>query len=123
MPDWLVIVAEDMYDDSRLISTILNHYGVEVETACNGQECLDLLAQFTPTFVITDLAMPEKDGWQLLDTMRANPDWADIPVVAVTAYHSAEVAEEVYQSGFDGYFPKPIDPARFIDQLREIIES
>lgn len=117
-----VIVVEDRFDDTRLVSTILTHHGIGVLTASNGYECLELLEQGEVAVVITDLAMPEMDGWQLLRSIRANAAWSHIPVVAVTAYHSAEVAEEAYQSGFDGYFPKPLTPTRFVDQLREIVE-
>lgn len=119
--NWTAIVVEDRYDDHRMAATILKHHGINVKVATNGNECLDLLEQDDVTVVITDLAMPEMDGWQLLVAMRSNPNWAHIPVIAVTAYHSAEVAEEVYQRGFDGYFPKPLAATYFIEQLQAIV--
>ncbi len=121
MTQWKVIVVEDTYDDVHLISKILEHYGIQVFVTNNGNECIDLLNEVEPTLVVTDLAMPEKDGWQTLVAMRSDSRTAHIPVVAVTAYHSADVAEEALQAGFDGYFPKPVDPTTFVQRLQNIV--
>ncbi len=119
--DWKVVVVEDTYDDRQLISKILEYYGIEVHISKNGNECLKLLEQLLPTLIVTDLAMPERDGWQTLAAIRANRDTAHIPVVAVTAYHSAEVAEDALRAGFNGYFPKPVDPLTFVRSLEKIV--
>jgi CheY-like chemotaxis protein len=118
---WIAIVVEDMYDDVQLISTILRHYGITVHVASNGNECLSLLKEIDPTVIVTDLAMPIKDGWQTLKAVRADAQTAHIPVIAVTAYHSADVAEDVLHAGFDGYFPKPVDPFTFVQSLQRIL--
>jgi CheY-like chemotaxis protein len=118
---WNVIVVEDTYDDQQLVSRILEHYGARVLIAKNGNECLQLLSQMEPTVIITDLSMPGKDGWQMLVAIRSNVDMAHIPVIAMTAYHSTDVAEDAMKAGFDGYFPKPINPQTFVGRLVEII--
>ena len=71
--------------------------------------------------IIMDLAMPEMDGWETLMEIRANPATAHIPVVAITAYHSANVAQDAVQAGFDAYFPKPPDAISFVDKLTEVM--
>ena len=119
--DWKVIIVEDTYDDQQLISRVLAHYGAEVFVAKNGNECLQLLDQIIPTLIVTDLAMPGKDGWQMLVSIRSNIDMAHIPVIAITAYHSTDVAEDAMKAGFDGYFPKPINPQTFVSRVAEII--
>lgn len=118
---WKVIVVEDTYDDQQLVSRMLIHHNIEVFLAKNGDECLMFLEQIEPTVVITDLAMPGKDGWQTLVAIRSNPATAHIPVIAITAYHSADVAADAMKAGFDGYFPKPIHPQTFVERLAEII--
>jgi CheY-like chemotaxis protein len=120
---WKVIVVEDTYDDQQLVSRILAHYGAEVFVAKNGNECLQLLTQFEPTVIVTDLAMPGKDGWQMLVAIRSNVEIAHIPVIALTAYHSTDVAEDAIKAGFDGYFPKPINPQTFVGRVAEIISG
>lgn len=121
--NWKVIVVEDTFDDVQVISTMLEFYAIEVHVAHNGTECLTLLGSLMPDLIITDLAMPEMDGWQTLAALRAEATTAHIPVVAVTAYHSAELAEEAVEAGFDAYFPKPVDPDTFINQLAAIFSG
>lgn len=119
--DWTVIVVEDTYDDRQLASAILAHYGVNVIVANNGKECLKLLDTVQPTMIITDLAMPEMDGWEMLRQLRENDATYDIPVVAITAYDSVDVAYDADRAGFDAYFPKPISPYDFVDSLVELV--
>ncbi len=118
---WKVIVVEDTFDDQQLVSRTLAHYGIQVFLAKNGDECLELLKDVEPTLIVTDLAMPKRDGWQTLVAVRSNIATAHIPVIAITAYHSTDVAEDALQAGFDGYFPKPIHPQTFVGRLAEII--
>jgi CheY-like chemotaxis protein len=118
---WQIIVVEDTFDDQQLISTILEHYGIRVYVTANGDECLALLKQVRPTLIVTDLAMPNRDGWQTLLAVRADRHTAQIPVIAVTAYGSAGVAEDAEQAGFNGYFTKPIDPWTFVQSLQTIL--
>ncbi|NJL58219.1 response regulator [bacterium] len=119
--NWTVIVVEDTYDDQQVVSRLLSHYGVEVHIAQNGNECIALLDHVTPTLIITDLAMPQRDGWQTLIAVRSNPATAHIPVVAVTAYHATNVAENAVMAGFDAYFPKPLNPQTFVERLQSLL--
>jgi CheY-like chemotaxis protein len=119
--DWQILVVEDQDDSVQVVSQILEHYGIEVHVARNGQECLDMLPTIQPTLVITDLAMPEMDGWQMLNKLRSQPETADLIVVAITAYHSVNVAEDALAAGFDAYFAKPIAAASFVDELAELV--
>lgn len=121
--NWKVIVVEDVYDDQQVVSRILGHYGAQVYITMNGSECLSLLDEVAPTVIVTDLAMPIKDGWQTLVAIRSNTNTAHIPVIAITAYHSTDVAEDAINAGFNGYFPKPLNPHTFVGRLAEIISS
>lgn len=119
--DWTVIVVEDTYDDRQLASAILSHYGIEVLIAHNGAECLELLEEVEPTIIVTDLSMPSMDGWEMLSEIRRNMATQNIPVVAITAYHSVDVAHDAKQAGFDAYYPKPISPKTFVDNLAQLL--
>lgn len=121
LSEWKVIVVEDNYDDLEMVSKILRHYHIKVETAHNGDECLRLLEHFSPTLIITDLAMPGKDGWETLAAVRRNPRTRHIPVVAITAFHSDEIANDLTRIGFNGYIPKPINPNTFIQKLSAML--
>lgn len=119
---WTAIVVEDTFDDVQLVSAILKHHGINIRIANNGQECLDLLDTLMPTVIITDLAMPEMDGWHLLNAIRENANTQHIPVVAVTAYDSVDVAHDALNSGFNAYIAKPVSPRNFVQQLEALVE-
>src|SRR5687767_10631619 len=120
---WRVLVVEDEFDSIQMVSKILRHHGAEVHVAHNGHECLARLETLQPTLIIMDLAMPEMDGWETLEKIRANPNTAKIPIAAITAYHSVNVAEDAREAGFDGYFPKPLDTGSIVESLAELLED
>ena len=99
--DWHVLIVEDIEDDVQVVSKMLEHYDITVSVARDGNQCLEMVQHMEPTLVIMDLAMPVKDGWDTLFELRANPLTAHIPVVAMTAYHSTEVARQTIEAGFD----------------------
>ena len=119
--EWRVLVVEDEYDSITMVSKILSHHGIQVHVAENGVQCLAVIEQFDPIIVVMDLAMPEMNGWETLVQLRSNPNTAHIPVVAITAFDSVDVAEDAYKAGFDGYFPKPVSPKNFVEELAAII--
>ncbi|MEM9950468.1 MAG: response regulator [Chloroflexota bacterium] len=116
-----VIVVEDTYDDMQLVSTILEHSGIQVHVARNGAECLELVKTMSPAMIITDLSMPVMDGWTMLKQLRSQPETNDIPVVAITAYYSVDVAQDARDAGFDAYFAKPVSPLQFVSHLRALL--
>lgn len=119
---WHVLIVEDEQDSVQMVSEILGFHGIDVEVARNGYECLETLNNFRPTLIIMDLSMPEMDGWQTLANIRDNPETADIPVVAITAYHSANVAHDAMNSGFDAYYSKPIDALSFVKNITTLVQ-
>jgi len=118
---WCILVVEDEYDSIQMVSKILRHHGVEVHIAHNGFECLEMLESLAPDLIIMDLALPEMDGWETLAKIRGNPSTETLPVVAITAYHSVNVAEDAKKAGFNAYFPKPLNTKGIIQQLGEIV--
>lgn len=119
---WHVLLVEDEYDSIEMVTEILQHYGFQVHIARNGLECLDVLEQgIDPHVIVTDLAMPEMDGWQTLSEVRANPHTAHIPVIAITAYHSVNVAQDAIDAGFDAYFSKPFSPDSFVSGIQRVL--
>lgn len=121
--DWKILVVEDEYDSQQTLSAILKFHQISIHVSNNGKECLNALQQFEPTAIVMDLAMPEMDGWQTLAEIRANQSTAHLPVIALTAYYSVDMAEDVLRAGFDGYFAKPVNPRSFVQNLTEIIEG
>nr|MBN1229539.1 response regulator [Anaerolineae bacterium] len=116
-----VLVVEDTYDCQMIFKAIMEFFAIEMSAAHNGIEALDVLNESVPDVVVMDLDMPVMDGWQTLEAIRQDTALAHLPVVAVTAYGSPEVEASTRQAGFDGYFPKPINPSEFVDYLIRLL--
>lgn len=99
-----VLLVEDSPTQAVEMRMLLEEGSHEVRHAANGRIALDVLAQETLDIVVTDLEMPEVNGLQLVETMRA--DFAHVPAILVTARGSEELAAEALQKGAAGYVPK-----------------
>lgn len=120
MSDWKILVVEDDPDGQEFVSRILRHHRINFDVAPDGESAVDMLQSNTYTLVVIDLALPKLDGWQLLSMIKNSP-LAETPCIAVTAYHSAEVAVKAIQAGFAAYFPKPLDATSFVRELSGIV--
>ena len=121
MANWNVLVVEDDPDGQEVVARILSHHNITVDIAGTGEEALTLLEQNTYSIAVIDLALPNIDGWRLLETIRKSPVLMEMPCVAVTAFHSAEVAVKAIKVGFAAYFPKPLDTTSFVRELRRFV--
>ena len=82
-----------------------------------------MMATFTPTVILLDLSMPEMDGWEMHRRLKANPETAHIPVIALTAHAMADDKERVMQAGFTGYIPKPYTIKTLVNDMQTILEN
>ncbi len=122
LSDWLVLLVEDEDDSQYLIQELLDHHGVKVVLATDGDSALDILSKNDGiTLVLMDLSLPGRNGWETLDVIRNTPETRHLPVIALTAYGSASVAADAKAAGFTAYFAKPINPMNFVDRLRELV--
>jgi CheY-like chemotaxis protein len=121
--DWRLLVVEDDLDGQALMATLLGHLDISIDIANNVAEAEQFLFQTGVGYhaAIIDLALPDKDGWQLLAEIQANARTADLPCIAVTAYHNSKLREDAILAGFKAYFPKPIDSTSFLRDLEIIL--
>jgi CheY-like chemotaxis protein len=108
-----ILVIEDNPLSRRLARDILLHRGHQVFEAADVEEGLALLERFDPDLVVTDLQVPGGGGERVLQTIRADPSLASLPVVVVTASAMRGDRERLLALGFDGYLSKPIDTRAF----------
>lgn len=120
MKDWRLLVIEDDPDGQEVVSLMLRYHKIPLDVAGSAEDALDLLKTHQYTGAIIDLHLPGMDGWRLLDTMRQMQSAARIPCVAITAYHSDEVAVKAIEAGFKAYFPKPLETTSFVRELERI---
>jgi two-component system cell cycle response regulator DivK len=120
---WHILVIEDDADGQVVMSTLLGHLNISVDLASDAAEAEHFLFQSGQTYdgAVIDLALPDKDGWQILSEILADSRTADLPCIAVTAYHTSKLREDAILAGFRAYFPKPIDGTKFLRELESIL--
>jgi PAS domain S-box-containing protein len=109
-----VLVVDDEPDGRELIALLLRDSGADVTVAGSATEALRALERARPTVLISDLAMPEVDGYELIRRVRSSPEGAGIAALALTAHASAEARATAFTAGFDTYVAKPVDPAELV---------
>jgi CheY-like chemotaxis protein len=114
-----LLVVDDDTDALDLFATVLRQAGAEVRTARSVREALALLATWEPDVVVSDIEMPEENGYVFIQRLRGGeiPHGERIPAVAVTAYGGVSERIKIASAGFDSYVAKPVEP----DELAAII--
>ena len=90
-----------------MVTTVLEKRGFEVDTACDGEEAYEKAIATTPDLLITDVMMPNMDGWSLVKALRGRPEFAFVPVIFLTALGSDDDRIRGFRLGADDYLPKP----------------
>ena len=121
MANWHVLVVEDDPDGQEVVARILRHHKMTVDIAPTGEDALTMLNAIDYSLAVIDLSLPQIDGWRVLENIQSMPHLAQLPCVAVTAFHSADVAVKAIAAGFTAYFSKPLDPVSFVRDLENIV--
>ncbi len=119
---WDVIIVDDEPDNLGVLEIVMGFNGVQYRAAQSGDECLRLLAERPPAFLLVDIQMPGMSGFELLERVRAVPAWQHIPAIAVTAFAKSEDEERIMAAGFDGYISKPVDVLTLIDEISRFLD-
>jgi CheY-like chemotaxis protein len=114
-----VLIVEDSPDTLLLLSTIFRREGALVWTAGSAAEALARAVTNRPHIIISDIGMPDVDGYQLLEQLRLVPGLRDVPAIAVSGYASEEDRERALAVGYLALVPKPID----VDVLFTLIQD
>jgi signal transduction histidine kinase/response regulator RpfG family c-di-GMP phosphodiesterase len=109
-----IIVVDDEADAREVMTTALRRAGANVVALETVADAVRSIAEQLPDILISDIAMPEQDGYELIRQIRSSPRTATLPAVAVTAYARAEDRMHAIVAGFDSHLPKPIDPATLV---------
>ena len=114
-----VLVVDDDARNIFALSSVLERSGMKVLTASNGHDALKLMAA-TPdiAIVLMDIMMPEMDGYQVIEAIRARPDLRRLPIVALTAKAMKGDREKCLEAGASDYLAKPVDTEQLIAAMR-----
>ncbi|MER6269267.1 response regulator [Streptomyces sp900105755] len=116
-----VLVVDDNKVIRQLIRVNLELEGIEVVTAADGAECLDVVHRVRPDVITLDVVMPRLDGLRTAAQLRADPRTRDLPLAIVSACTQQEV-ETGLDVGVDAFLAKPFEPAELVQVVRELIE-
>ncbi|MEA2567983.1 MAG: hypothetical protein QOD49_3160 [Actinomycetota bacterium] len=113
-----ILLVEDAPFLRYAFGRLLRMHGYEVMEANDGRAALDCLPRFRPQLVLTDLMMPVMDGVELIERLRADPETAELPIVAITADDSEQAERRARRAGAADFLAKPVDMPELLDRLR-----
>jgi CheY-like chemotaxis protein len=108
-----VLAVDDEVDARQLLAAVLERCGAEVRTCASASEALEALKQYKPDVLVSDIGMPDEDGYSLMEKVRASEAGRGqrIPAVALTAYARVEDRLRALSAGYNMHVPKPVEPA------------
>jgi PAS domain S-box-containing protein len=119
-----VLVVDDDKDTRELIVFILKHYGAQVTAASSGAEALSVLPHSEADILLSDIGMPEMDGYMLIRQIRAMPSQQvrEIPAIALTAYAGESDRQQVLLAGFAQHISKPVEPEELANAIVNLVK-
>lgn len=112
-----VLLVEDTEEIRDFLSRRLARRGHEVSVAIDGEAGLSAVRSERPEVILLDMNLPLKDGWTVARELKADPDTARVPIIALTAHALAGDREKALAAGCDDYHPKPVDFSRLLTQI------
>lgn len=117
-----ILLVDDEPGLREAVQAYLEDSGFHVDVASNANEGWDILQSHLPDLVITDIMMPQVDGYQFLQKLREEPRFKALPVVFLTAKGMTTDRIQGYQAGCDAYLSKPFDPEELVAIVENLLE-
>lgn len=114
------LVVDDVADVTEMLAVVLSHAGYSVVTAASAPAALSAARERQFDVIISDIGMPEMNGYQLAREMRMLPGYETVPMVAVTGYSMFDDKERSTRAGFNAHMTKPIDPQALLDLIEQL---
>jgi CheY-like chemotaxis protein len=115
------LVVDDDPDILEALSEILESEGFGIQQARNGLEALELVAKLQPNLILLDLMMPVMDGWEFAERMRGRSDWAQIPVIVLSA--DRNIGTKARELGALGYLAKPFELNELLTMVQASLQD
>jgi CheY-like chemotaxis protein len=118
-----VLVVEDSRDTLDMIELWLTTFGCEVQVAASAPAALKLAAEDPPDLIISDIGLPDLDGYQLIRKVRQMPGLRSIPAIALTGFARPEDRELALAAGYDAHLSKPAEMRRLIRLMKRLMNT
>lgn len=119
----LILIVEDNAKNLKLVRDVLQVKGYETLDAGTAEEGLQLARERAPNLILMDIQLPGMTGIDALRALRAEPETAGIPVIAITASVMQQDRKVIMRAGFDGFIEKPFNLRNFIDTVQKTLQA
>ena len=117
-----VLVVDDCRTTRKIVSLYLNSAGYKTIAAGNGVEAIEKLVSSEVDIIISDLNMPQMDGAGLVEWVRSNPSYRDIPFIILTTENDNLRKSELIRKGASAFLSKPITKENLVEEVTRILE-
>lgn len=118
-PDYRILIAEDVFENRKLLVDILESIGFEVRAVENGKECLSVWNAWQPQLILMDMQMPVLDGYEATRTIKRSPKGQDTVIIAITASAFEEERVDILNAGCDEVMRKPFQEEVLLEKIAE----
>ena len=115
-----ILLVEDSRDTLEMLKLWLDHYGCEVDTANTAAEGLRIAVERPPHLIISDIGMPELDGYELIRRLRKTRGLEKVPAIALTGYARNEDRDLAFSAGYNAHVAKPTDLGQLVELIRKL---
>ena len=117
-----VLVVDDCRTTRKIVSLYLNNAGFKTIAAANGVEAIEKLVSSEVDIIISDLNMPQMDGAGLVEWVRSNPSYREIPFIILTTENDVLRKSDLIQKGASAFLTKPITKENLVEEVNRILE-
>ncbi len=117
----LILIVEDNEKNLKLVRDVLQVKGYETIDAGTAEDGLKLALERKPNLILMDIQLPGMSGVDALKALRAEPETAGMPVIAVTASVMQQDRQQIMRAGFDGFIEKPINLRKLLDTVQQAL--
>ncbi|MFN2577741.1 MAG: response regulator [Pyrinomonadaceae bacterium] len=117
-----ILIVDDVPDVTEMIALFLKHAGFDVTTANSAEEALHLTADSRFDLIISDIGMPQMNGYQLAESLRNRGDYTETPLIAVTGYTEYDDRGRSLRAGFNAHLTKPINPSHLLELICDLLD-
>lgn len=116
-----ILYIEDHPAQRDIMAQMLELSGYEVAVACDGIDGVEQARSSPPDLILMDLRMPRMDGFEAIRELRVDPNTAEIPIIAISAWASAKHKERAIDAGANEHFTKPVDLPRLLETIDQLL--
>ena len=117
-----ILVIDDEMDSLNILTLVFEQEGAEVRSAASAKEALDIFNKSTPDLIISDIGMPEVDGYTLISEIRALPKGKNLPAIALSAYAGEVDRQHSLMVGYQEHLNKPVDIYNLLSVTMQLLK-